>query len=290
MGNHMQDSTQTPQPFDKAPVIAASVGGLLILGAVILSTRNYLAFFSLEGLMIVVGGVFSVAFMSYQHTDVQKALHAIGDMFKEANTTHENLHHDMMHIIHWARVVRDKGMRGLEANIGPNGVEDPFVKYGLTMVVSQYTPEEVRAMMETAADAYYERDVLPADILQSMASHAPAFGMIGTLLGMVVMLYNLDGNVAGIGGSLAVSFLSTLYGVFTARMIYMPAAAKLRQKLDNIRFRNYLITEGMVMLVSNKTPTFIHDRLNSFLRPEIHDIIGGSVHNMPVPRLKALRT
>lgn len=276
------------QPISRAPVIAAALGGFLLLFSIILSTRNYFGFFSLEGLMIVGGGVFCAAFMSYPAAEVHKALRAIGEMFREPPTSHENLHHDMMHILHWARVVRDKGMRGLEGHIGNGGIDDPFVKYGLTMVVSQYTPDEIRAMMETAADAYDARDSVPADILQSMASHAPAFGMVGTLVGMVIMLFNLDGDVSGIGASLAVAFLSTLYGVISARMIYMPAAAKLRQKLDNTRFRNYLITEGMVMLVSNRTPSYIQDRLNSFLRPDIHDLAAAGAPFLQA-RLKAIR-
>jgi len=73
--------------------------------------------------------------------------------------------------------------------------------------------------------------------------------------------------MSGIGSGLAVSLLSTLYGVLTARMMYMPAAAKIVQKQDNLRFRNYLITEGMVLLVDNKPSHFIQDRLNSFLKP-----------------------
>jgi len=194
----------------------------------------------------------------------------------------------MMDILSWARLVREKGMRGLEASIGKKGINDPFVNYGLNMAVSNYTPEEIRSMMETAADAYYERDSLPVEALHSMASHAPAFGMVGTLVGMVAMLCNLDGNMAAIGPSLAVSFLSTLYGVVTARMIYMPAAAKLMQKLDNLRFRNHLITEGMVMLVANKPPSYIHDRLNSFLRPEIHGGMSLGIQNRALMQLKAL--
>src|SRR6516225_4540980 len=128
-------------------------------------------------------------------------------------------------------------------------------------------------MMETAADGCYDRDVVPVDILQSMASHAPAFGIIGTVVGMVAMLCGLGDNVSGIGASLSVAFLSTLYGVVSARMIYMPAAAKLRQSVAKRRFRNQMITEGMVMLVSKKSPTYIQDRLNSFLRPERHDYL-----------------
>jgi chemotaxis protein MotA len=131
----------------------------------------------------------------------------------------------------------------------------------------------VRAMMETAADACFERDSVPVDVLQTMTSHAPAFGMIGTLVGMVAMLCSLNDNVASIGSALSVSFLSTLYGVVSARMIYMPAAAKLRQAVAKRRFRNQLIIEGMVMLVSDKTPMYIKDRLNSFLQLERHDYL-----------------
>jgi chemotaxis protein MotA len=139
------------------------------------------------------------------------------------------------------------------------------------MVVSDYSSEEVRVMMETAADACYERDSVPVDVLVAMSSHGPAFGMVGTLVGMVAMLCSLGNDVSNIGPSLAVAFLSTLYGVLSARMVYMPAASKLRQKVTNRRFRNYLITEGLVMLVSSKTPMFIQDRLNSFLRLETQD-------------------
>jgi chemotaxis protein MotA len=180
----------------------------------------------------------------------------------------------MIEIISWAHMVKEKGMRRLEASLAINGgTIDPFVKYGLTMVITGYTPEDVRAMMETAADACYERDCVPVDVLQSMTSHAPAFGMIGTLVGMVAMLCSLNENVSSIGSSLSVSFLSTLYGVVSARMIYMPAMAQLRQVVTKRRFRNQLITEGMVMLVSKKTPTYIQDRLNSFLQVERHNYL-----------------
>jgi len=179
----------------------------------------------------------------------------------------------MMEIIAWAYLVKEKGMRRLEASLARRGIVDPFVKYGLNMVISGYSPDEVRAMMETAADACFERDTLPVDVLQSMTSHAPAFGMIGTLIGMVAMLSGLDGNLAGVGSSLSVAFLSTLYGVLSARMVYMPAAAKLRQAVMKRRYRNQLLVEGMVMLVSDKSPGFVRDRLNSFLRPERHDYL-----------------
>lgn len=257
--------------YSKAPVLGAAFGLILVLGSIVMSAHGFLAFFSLEGLMIVVGGVMAVAFMSFQASDVHKALDAISNMLKIPPKGNEDLSHDTLNIIKWARLVKEKDMRALEASIGKSGVDNPFVRYGLNMVVSEYTPEEVRSMMETAADACYERDSIPVDVLESMASHAPAFGMVGTLVGMVTMLCHLNNDMTGIGASLAVSFLSTLYGVVSARMVYVPAASKLRQEVEKSRFRNQLITEGLVMLVNNKTPMYIQDRLNSFLRPETHD-------------------
>lgn len=279
--------------YAPSPVVGAALGVIFIMGAIVLGTHSLLAFFSIEGLVIVVGGVIVVAFMSFEAEDVRKALNVIAEMFREPNAAaHDNLHRDMIEIIGWAYMVREKGMRRLESSLAKRGITDPFVKYGLNMVVSGYSPDEVRAMMETAADACYERDSIPVDVLQTMTSHAPAFGMIGTLVGMVAMLCSLNDNVAAIGPSLSVSFLSTLYGVVSARMVYMPAAAKLRQVVAKRRFRNQLVTEGMVMLVGDKNPMFIKDRLNSFLRPERHDYLDQfKIDPAPVvqaPRLKVV--
>jgi len=260
-------SLRTDFQISYASITGAVFGFALIIGAILMGSRNYLSFLSIEGFMIVVGGTLAVAFMSYQANYVIEALKGIGLMFRKAAVTHENLHRDMINILDWARIVRSRGLRGLEAEVQDAGIKDPFVRYSLDMVVSNYTPEEVRAMMETAADAFYERDTTAARVLMSMASHAPAFGMVGTLVGMVIMMGNFKGDIAGIGTGLSVSLLATLYGVVTARMVYMPPAAKILQKQEDLRFRNYLITEGMVLLVDNRSHHYIQDRLNSFLKP-----------------------
>lgn len=259
------------QPYASIPVISAVLVLLFVLLSIVITSHSLLAFFSVNGFIIVAGGVTASAFMSYDAAEVRKALNAIAQIFKEPKKTEEHLQRDVTAIIYCARLLREKGMRNLEAIIQKSGITDPFVKYGLNMVVSEYSPDDVRSMMETAADACYERDAVPVNVLHAMASHAPAFGMVGTLIGMVAMLCTMNGDMSAVGPSLAVAFLSTLYGVLSARMLYMPAASKLQQEVDQRRFRNYLITEGLVMLVASKTPMYIQDRLNSFLRPEVHD-------------------
>jgi chemotaxis protein MotA len=258
--------------YRNPPVIGAGFALMLVLSPIAMGGHTFLILFSLAGLVIVVGGVITTAFMSFDPKEVHKALDAITRMFREKHMQQENLHADITAIVYCARLMQEqKGTRNLEAVITRSGIRDPFLKYGLNMVVSDYTSDDVRGMLEIAAEAAYERDSVPVEILQAMTSHGPAFGMVGTLVGMVAMLCNLTDNVTDIGPSLAVAFLSTLYGVLSARLLYIPAASRLRREVDQKRFQHYLITEGMAMLVARKSPMYVQDRLNGFLRPESYD-------------------
>ena len=258
------DDTGRP-PFAAASVISAAVGLIIVLTAVAVGTHSLQAFFSFGGLIIVFGGVVSSAFMSYESADVRRALQTIPNVLKRRPVSHHDLRLDMDAIVAWAHLTHDRGTRELERNIRNSPIHDPFVRYGLNMVVGDYAPDDVRTMMKTAADTAYERECVPVDVLHTMASHAPAFGMVGTLVGMIGMLYGLSDNVGSIGSTLAIAFLSTLYGVLSARIIYMPAASRLQQDVDRADLRNHLVTEGMVMLAAKKSPMHLRDRLSGFL-------------------------
>jgi len=259
------------RPFARGPIIGAGFGSLLVLTPMAAGMHGMMTLFSLAGLIIVVGGVIATAFMSFEAADVRTALRAIPDMLREPPAIRPDLTQDMNAILHWARQMKGGGLGALRVSLDDVRARPPFVRYGLNMVLSEYRPEEVRAMLETAADAGYDRDCPPVDVLRAMTGHAPAFGMVGTLVGMIAMLCDLNGDIASTGPVLAVSFLSTLYGVVSARMIYMPAAARLQKEVDDRQQRHALITEGMVMLARAEPPSRIQDRLNGFLRPEQHD-------------------
>jgi len=260
-----------PPRYARGPVAGATFGLIMLLSPIAFSANFYLILFGLAGLTVVVGGVIATAFMSFPAGDVEQALQAIPAMLRQTNGTQPGLRSDMFDIIHWARLIRSNGVNGMRGSLDADSVRYPFINYGLNMVLSEYRPEDVRAMMETAAEAAYDRDCVPVDVLRAMTSHAPAFGMVGTLIGMIVMLCELNDNISSTGAALAVAFLSTLYGVVSARMIYMPAAARLQQQVDDRQRRHSLITEGMVMLAGGENPSHIQDRLNGFLRPEQHD-------------------
>lgn len=268
-----------------APSIAAAFAILLVLIPIFLGARGYLILISLAGLVIVVGGVIAVAFMSFSPNEVRSALGAIVRMSKQTPKKADDLTQDVASIVKWSSQIRSSGMRQFEAAISAAKLDDPVIKYGLNMVLGEYRPDEIRSMISTAADANYEREIRPVEILEAMTSHAPAFGMVGTLIGMVAMLSDLNANMSAIGPSLAVAFLSTLYGVLSARMVYMPAATRLRLEVERKRSRHLFLAEGLAMLAGKKSPTYIQDWLNGFLRPEAQDYFGSNANSV-VPRVR----
>ena len=252
-----------------ATVAGTIFGFCLIIGAIAQGTNNYLSFLSLEGFLIVIGGTIANAFMSYQAVYVYVAFNSIWHMMQKPSATREGLNAEIMRLIKWAYLVHSKGLIGLEGEIGTK-IREPLLRYGVELVVTGYQPEVIRTMMNTAVEADFERSIAPVTVLRNMASTAPAFGMVGTLVGMVIMLQNIQADMSMIGMGLAVALLATLYGIITARLICLPAADKLMQKQEIMRFRNYMMTEGLILLAEKQSPRYMQDKLNSFLDPAIH--------------------
>jgi chemotaxis protein MotA len=244
-------------------------GVSLVLGAIAHGTSNYHSFLSAEGFLIVIGGTVANSFMSYQARYVTAAFKSVWHMIGKPEATREGLNTEIMRLIKWAYLVHNKGLAGLEGEVGAK-VKEPLMRYGVDLVVTGYTGDKIRSMMNTAIEAEYDRRITPVTVLKNMASTAPAFGMVGTLVGMVIMLQNIEADMSRIGLGLAIALLATLYGILFARLICLPAADKLLQKEEILRHRNYMMTEGLVLLSEKQTPRFMQDRLNSFLEPETH--------------------
>jgi chemotaxis protein MotA len=94
--------------------------------------------------------------------------------------------------------------------------------------------------------------------------------MIGTLVGLIIMLDKMGDDPSQLGPGMAVALITTLYGVLFSRLVLLPAAAKVQQREEIVRFRNYLVAEGLALLAERKSPRYIQDRMNAFLDPSIH--------------------
>ena len=251
--------------------ILALVGAFgLFLGSIITSTDNYIIFVSGASLVMVFGGTLSATFISYEPRYVLLALKLIIKIMFSAKVGRNILKAEVGRVIRWAYTVQKSGIPALESEAKKAVKGDKFLQFGIEMVISGYTGDEVREILTNTIETTYGRNTVQVNILNAMAAAAPAFGMIGTLVGLIIMLDGMGGDPSQLGAGLAVALLTTLYGVIFSRMVFMPAATKIMQREQIVRFRNFLVAEGLALLADRKSPRYIQDKMNSYLDPAIH--------------------
>jgi Flagellar motor component len=243
---------------------------VLFLGAVTSATDNYLVFLHLTGFTMVVGGTLAATFVAFESRYVMQALGLIRSIFFSPRVARGMLTNEVARVIRWGYMVQKTGLPALESDTKNLRKQDQFLAFGVNLVISGYSGPEVRQLMENQVETAFQRRTVPAEILKYMASNAPAFGMLATLVGLVIMLDNMGTDPSRLGPGMAVGLLGTLYGVLFARLILMPAANKAHQRESIIRFRGMLVAEGLALLAERKSPRFIQDAMNSYLDPEIH--------------------
>ncbi|MHA1597542.1 MAG: motility protein A [Alphaproteobacteria bacterium] len=253
-----------------ATIIATLAAFALFAGAILISTDNITIFLSLPSFIMVFGGTMSATFMSYEPRYVLLSLKLIFKIMFSPKMGRDLLKAEVGRVIKWAYVVQKNGPPALESEAAKAVRGDRFLKFGVEMVISGYTGDEVREILTNTIETTFGRNTIQVTILNGMAAGAPAFGMIGTLVGLIVMLDGMGGDPSQLGAGLAVAMITTLYGVMFSRMVFMPAANKIMQREQIIRFRNYLVCEGLVLLADRKSPRYIQDKMNSYLDPAIH--------------------
>jgi len=244
------------------------LASLLAIVGVISVVTGHGSFFSIEGLAIVVGGTVANAYLSYDRADVREAFNTIYNMLEKNPPRHQKLHDDILQFIKWSYVLQNRDLIGLERATA--NVKEPFLRYGLDLVITGYSATQIRPMMHTVADAEFERLCTPVTVLRNMAATAPAFGMVGTLIGMVMLLQNVGADVQGIGDGLGIAMLATLYGLLISRLVCLPAADKLLHRQENELFRSYMLSEALAILSDKQSSFYMQDKLNSFLSPAKH--------------------
>lgn len=253
-----------------ATIIAMITAFGLFLGAILTSTDNYWVFVDGPSFIMVVGGTMASTFMAFEPRYVLLSLKLILRIMFSPKVGRNLLKSEVGRVIKWAYTVQKSGLPALEAESKKAVRGDRFMKYGIEMVISGYTGPEVRDIMTNLIETSYGRNTVQVNILKNMAAASPAFGMIGTLVGLIIMLGSMGGDPSALGPGLSVALITTLYGVLFARMIYMPVATKILQREQIVRFRNYLVAEGLALLAERKSPRFIQDKMNSYLDPAIH--------------------
>lgn len=235
------------------------ISGLLFIIISIMLSGSVLDFVNIPSVFIVVGGVFASTAVSYPMKMLTSLVKVIGNAFRQ----HEvDLNADVELIIRIANIARREGILALENVV--NEENDSFLCKGIMLIVDGTDPELVRSIMETDLSLVKERHSQGQSVLNSMSAFSPAFGMIGTLIGLINMLRNLS-DPDTLGPSMAVALITTLYGVILANLVFTPLAKKLKFQGDEECLRKELLLEGMLSIQDGENPRIIREKLNAFL-------------------------
>lgn len=176
-------------------------------------------------------------------------------------------------IIDLSNIARKEGLLALEE--ASNDIEDPFLKKGIMLVVDGTDPELVRGILETELNCLEDRHKKVIGFWEKWAELGPAWGMIGTLIGLVNMLNNME-DASAIGPSMAVALITTLYGSIIANWLCNPIASKMKVNNDLEVIVKDVMVEGLLSIQAGENPRIIEEKLKSFLSPAIRDDVGAS--------------
>lgn len=217
--------------------------------------------FDFPSIIITIGGSVAGTLASHKLKDFINGLKSFKLIFQDRVIDPAA---SIKNIIDLANVARKEGLLALEE--AANAVEDPFLKKGVMLVVDGTDPELVRGILETDLNNVEARHKTNIGFWEKWAELGPAWGMIGTLIGLVDMLRKLD-DASAIGPAMAVALLTTLYGSLVANWLCNPVATKLKVNHEQEMMIKDITVEGLLSIQAGENPRIIEEKLKSFLAP-----------------------
>lgn len=216
-------------------------------------------FIQLASLFIVFGGLSSAILINFSLADLKLLPKVIKEAFQ---TKDHNLQDLIDTFVDLSAKARREGLLALEA--GLENVDDPFIEKGVLLAVDGIEPDIIKDIMMAEVIAMEERHRKGRAILEKAGEYAPAWGMIGTLVGLVLMLQNLN-DPSTLGPNMAVALLTTLYGTLLANLIFIPMANKLALSTEEEVFVKQIVVEGVIGVQSGQNPKILLEKLSAFL-------------------------
>ena len=247
--------------MDFATIIGLIAGVALIFSAVA-SGGSIMAFVNAPSVLIVLGGTLAATFINFP---LKNVLSLVGVMKKTLLYKLPSPPDEIARMVKLAKVARAEGLLALENHL--DDMHDPFLHKGVQLVIDGTEPEVLRDVMSIELEQLQTRHNGGKNILDSMGAAAPAYGMIGTLIGLVQMLGNLQ-DPAGIGAGMATALLTTLYGSLLANLVFIPLAGKLGTRSKQEMVAKQLIVEGVAAIQAGLNPRLVEEKLKSFVAPK----------------------
>lgn len=240
-------------------VAFVSVGLAVVLGG------DPLALINIPSLVVVVGGATGAVICAFPLAKITKAHTVIlKSVFNEA----PDIESAIKDLVKFAEIARREGILSLENHIGD--MKEEFIVRGIKMAVDGTDPELIRVIMETELEGLMDRHMQGKMILDQFAKYAPAFGMIGTLMGLIFMLGSMS-DPSAIGPSMAVALITTLYGAVIANVFAGPLADKLYQSDQSEVLMKTVIIAGVMAIQSGDNPRVVESKLLTYLPPSQRD-------------------
>ena len=239
--------------------IIGLIMGITLISFAILSGSSLAAFVDAPSVMIVGGGACAAALISFPLRKVLGVAKVVKNCFFTKPTNPIELITDL---VSYAEVARRDGILSLE-NMTKD-IKDTFVVSGIQMAVDGTDPELIQQIMESELEAVADRHADGKALFDNIGKYAPAFGMIGTLVGLVKMLQSMD-DPSTIGGSMAIALLTTLYGALLANLVALPLADKLGLRSDEELRMKSIVIRGVMAIQSGDNPRVVEQKLKSVL-------------------------
>ncbi|MBM3266377.1 MAG: flagellar motor protein [Candidatus Sericytochromatia bacterium] len=213
--------------------------------------------------MIVFGGTFGAAVTAFPMRDCLNIPNLMAMSFKKNSLEPHTL---IPQLVRYAEKARKEGLLALEADVADAG--DEFLQKGMQMVSDGIDLNTVREMLETELSFIASRHAASFGIFEAMGGYAPTMGILGTVMGLISVLSNLD-DPSTLGPSIALAFVATLYGVWTANLLWLPIASKLKRKSEEEILVRELMLAGVLSIQAGDNPQIVEEKLKSYLSPTL---------------------
>jgi len=247
--------------MDIATIIGIFVGSTLVVISIFIG-GDLLAFYNFPSILIVFGGMTASTLTNFPLANFLDLLKILRKTFKYRDESSASLIESLVEL---AEKARREGILAIEKTVA--SLEDPFMKQGMQLAVDGTEPEIIRAVLENEMTNLESRHKTGQSLLHALATYAPAYGMIGTLIGLINMLRTMD-DPTKIGAGMAIALVTTFYGALLANMVFLPLEGKLKMRTTVEIQRREMILEGILSIQSGDNPRIVRSKLTTFLAPK----------------------
>ncbi|KAA3617617.1 MAG: motility protein A [Calditrichaeota bacterium] len=249
--------------------VVGLVSGVILVFTTIFLGGEMMSFLDIASFLVVVGGAIAATFVAIPFGDVLSVANITKNAFFGKKIDYVQV---IEVVVDLAKKARREGLLAVDKEV--NKIENEFLKTGMEMVVDGTEPELIKKVMNTELSYLMDRHSKGQALYTTLGMYSPAFGMIGTLIGLIAMLQNLD-DPAAIGPGMAVALITTFYGALIANLVFLPMATKLANMSGSEILEKEMIIEGVLAIQFGEHPNTISRKLLNFIPPKLREGFNG---------------